>query len=101
MALFEDEDRQFLWGFGLGVAAAVLLREVFPAFKGVGRPLAKATVKSGIVLLERSKETIAHWNEVFEDLVVEAKTELEQEARTTVATPAAAPTPAPSEIKLN
>jgi hypothetical protein len=101
MALFEDENRKFLWGFGLGLAAAVLLREVFPAFKGVGRPLAKATVKSGMVMLERSKETVAHWGEVFEDLVVEAKAELEQEARTTAEAPAAVPTPAPSDIKPN
>jgi hypothetical protein len=100
MALFEGENKKFLWGLGIGLIAAVVVREVLPSFKSVGRPLAKATVKSGITLLERSKETLAEWGEVFEDLVVEAKAELEEEAKVKAAAPAAVP-PAPTEGKPN
>lgn len=100
MAFFEDENKKFLWGLGIGLIAAVVVREVLPSFKSVGRPLAKATVKSGITLLEKSKETLAQWGEVFEDLVVEAKAELEEEAKMKAATPAAVPSP-PVEGKPN
>lgn len=95
MALFDDEGRNFLWGLGVGLAAAFLGREVLPAFKGVGRPLAKATLKSGIVLFEKSRETLAHLSEELEDLVVEVKAELEQEAQTTASIPPTAPIPPP------
>lgn len=101
MALFEKEDKEFLWGLGIGLIAAVVAHEVLPSFKSVGRPLAKATVKSGISLFEKGRETVAVWSEVFEDLVVEAKAELEEEARTKAAAVAAVPPPAPVEGKPN
>lgn len=101
MALFEKEDQKFLWGLGIGLIAAVVVREVLPSFKSVGRPLAKATVKSGITLFEKGRETVAVWSEALEDLVVEAKAELEEEARTKAAAAAAVPPPAPVEGKPN
>lgn len=101
MALFEGQQRNFLWGLGIGLAAAILGREILPGFKGAGRPLAKATVKSGILLYEKGRETAARWNEVFEDLVVEAKAELEEEARAKGASPASIPPPIPTEGKVN
>jgi len=101
MAIFEDENKKFLWGLGIGLVAAVIVREVFPSFKGVGRPLAKATVKSGITLMEKGKETLAQWGEVFEDLVVEAKAELEEEAKAKAGAAAAVAPAAPVETKPN
>lgn len=100
MAFLEDEDRKFLWGLGLGLLAGVVAHEIFPSFKGVGRPLAKATVKSGITLLEKSKETLAEWGEVFEDLVVEARAELDEEGEAAKAAAEAPPTP-PVEGEAN
>lgn len=103
MALFEKEDKKFLWGLGVGLIAAVVVREVLPSFKGMGRPLAKATVKSGLSLFEKGRETVAVWSETLEDLVVEAKAELEEEARAkaAAAAPAAVPPAAPVEGKPN
>lgn len=80
MRFFENGNRKVLMGVVLGVAAAGLVRSVRPAFHGLGRPLAKATIKSGIVLYERGRETLAQAGEVFEDLVAEARAEMEGEA---------------------
>jgi predicted DNA-binding antitoxin AbrB/MazE fold protein len=43
---------------------------------GVGKPLAKAAIKGGIVLYEKSKGVIAEVGETLEDIVAEAKAEL-------------------------
>ncbi len=79
MALFEDEQKRVLIGVGIGLAAAGLVRGLIPAFRGVGRPLAKATIKSGLVLLEKGREKAAELGEAFEDLVAEARAELNAE----------------------
>jgi hypothetical protein len=81
MALLDDDQRNILIGVGIGVVTASLLKGIAPAFRGVGRPLAKAGIKSGITLMEKGREKFAHLSEVFEDLVAEVKTELETEAR--------------------
>ncbi|MDJ0680563.1 MAG: DUF5132 domain-containing protein [Xenococcaceae cyanobacterium MO_167.B52] len=60
-----------------GVAAIVLLPVLIPVAAGkVGKPLAKATIKGGIVLYEKGKGVIAEVGETLEDLVAEAKAEL-------------------------
>ena len=55
------------------------------ALSGVGRPLARAVIKSGIILYEKGRETAAEFGEVMEDLVAEARAEIQQ-AQTTAAT---------------
>lgn len=64
-----------------GIAAIVLLPVLVPVAAGVGKPVAKATIKGGILLYEKGKGVIAEVGETFEDIVAEAKAELE-EART-------------------
>ena len=60
-----------------GIAAIVLLPVLVPVAAGkVGKPLAKATIKGGIVLYEKGKGVIAEVGETFEDIVAEAKAEL-------------------------
>ena len=60
-----------------GIAAIVLLPVLVPvAASKVGKPLAKATVKGGIVLYEKGKGVIAEVGETLEDIVAEAKAEL-------------------------
>lgn len=60
-----------------GIAAIILLPVLVPVAAGkVGKPLAKATIKSGIVLYEKGKGVIAEVGETFEDIVAEAKAEL-------------------------
>ncbi len=60
-----------------GIAAIVLLPVLVPVAAGkLGKPLAKATIKGGIVLYEKGKGVIAEVGETLEDVIAEAKAEL-------------------------
>lgn len=59
-----------------GIAAIVLLPVAIPVVAGVGKPIAKAAIKGGILLYEKGKGVIAEAGESLEDLVAEAKAEL-------------------------
>ncbi len=60
-----------------GIAAIVLLPVLVPVAAGkLGKPLAKATIKGGIVLYEKGKGVIAEVGETLEDIVAEAKAEM-------------------------
>lgn len=63
----------------IGVAAAVLAPTLFSLLK----PVAKATLKTGLILLEKGKGTVAEAGEVLGDILAEAKAEvaLEQEQK--------------------
>ncbi len=64
---------------GIGIGAALLIPVVLPMLATVGRPVAKAAIKSGLILFEKGRETLAEVGEVFEDLVAEAKAEIHPE----------------------
>lgn len=59
-----------------GIAAIVLLPVLIPVVAGVGKLVAKAAIKGGILLYEKGKGVIAEAGESLEDLVAEAKAEL-------------------------
>jgi hypothetical protein len=60
-----------------GIAAIILLPVMVPVVAGkIGKPLAKATIKGGIVLYEKGKGIIAEIGENVEDIIAEAKAEL-------------------------
>jgi hypothetical protein len=60
-----------------GIAAIILLPVMVPVVAGkIGKPLAKATIKGGIVLYEKGKGVIAEIGENVEDIIAEAKAEL-------------------------
>jgi hypothetical protein len=60
-----------------GIAAIVLLPVLIPVVAGkIGKPLAKATIKGGIVLYEKGKGVVAEVGESIEDIIAEAKAEL-------------------------
>lgn len=64
-------------GLGVpGIAAIVLLPVLVPVAAGVGKPVAKAMIKGGIVLYEKGKGVVAQVGETLEELVAEAKAEL-------------------------
>jgi hypothetical protein len=64
-------------GLAVGVGVAILAPVIVPVLASVGKPLAKSMIKSGMLLYEKGRETAAELGEVFEDLVAEAKAELE------------------------
>jgi hypothetical protein len=61
-----------------GVAAIVLLPVLVPVVAGVGKPIAKAVIKGGILFYEKGKGVIAEAGEALEDLVAEARAELSE-----------------------
>lgn len=64
-------------GLGVpGIAAIVLLPVLVPVAAGVGKPVAKAMIKGGIVLYEKGRGVVAQVGETLEELVAEAKAEL-------------------------
>jgi len=63
----------------VGVAAAVLTPILLPVLARSARPLARQAVKTGLIIYEKGRETLAEAEEAFDDLVAEARVELEQE----------------------
>lgn len=71
-----------LWlGIGLGMVAAGAVRQLLPGFSGLGRPLAKAAVKSSLVLFDKTRLQLALMKENLEDLTAEARSELATDAQ--------------------
>lgn len=72
---------RLILGIGIGIAVASAARRIAPAFRGVGRPLAKAAVKSTLILMDRSRLRLAELKESVDDMAAEARAELADEAR--------------------
>ena len=65
---------------GLGAAAfAAVIVPALPALVRASKPTARAAIKSGLVLLERSREVMAEANEELDDIMAEVKAELQKE----------------------
>jgi len=67
-------------GLAIGIAVAVLIPMVLPVVTRASRPLGRAAAKTGLVLFEKGRETLAEMGEVVEDFVAETRAELEAEA---------------------
>lgn len=63
----------------IGLGALILAPAIIPAVAAVVRPLAKASIKSGMLLIEKTREMIAEAKESVEDMAAEAQAELAQE----------------------
>jgi hypothetical protein len=81
MATLSKEQSRWLWGFATGIAATVIVREFMPHFKDVGKPLAKATVRSAIATFEKTRERLARFGESVEDLVAEVQYDMTEERK--------------------
>ncbi|GAB4304218.1 MAG: hypothetical protein Fur0025_45850 [Oscillatoriaceae cyanobacterium] len=66
-------------GVAVGIGALVLAPLLIPAVAKIGKPVAKAAIKTGILFYEKTKGAIAEAGEVFEDMVAEAQAELADE----------------------
>ena len=78
---------------GIGIVAAVLIPIALPVVARAAKPFAKAMVKSGIIVFEKGREAVAELGEVMEDVVAEAKAEIEQEHAAQAVVPAQAMVP--------
>ena len=63
-------------GVAIGVGVALLGLAALPTLFSMGRPFVRQALKSGLLLVEKSREVIAEAGEAFEDLVAEVRAEL-------------------------
>jgi hypothetical protein len=78
MALL-DNGMKLGTGVAIGLGALILVPAVLPIVGSVVKPLAKAAIKGGIILFEKTREVLAETQEVLEDLAAEVKAELAEE----------------------
>ena len=77
MALFDNGWKgNIITGLAIGIGSAVIAPLIIPILASIAKPVAKASIKSGLMLYEKSREAIAEAQEVVEDLVAEARSEL-------------------------
>jgi hypothetical protein len=95
MAIVEDllKDKTAVM-IAAGIGVAVLAPVLLPIIAGAGRPLARAAIKTGIIMYEKGREAAAEVGEVFDDLVAEARAEIQQNHAARDAAAAAAGTAA-------
>jgi F0F1-type ATP synthase membrane subunit b/b' len=69
-------------GIAIGIGATVFATAVIPilpALAKAARPTARAAIKSGILLAEKGREFMAEATEELEDILAEARAELQRE----------------------
>jgi len=94
MAFFDGWKGNILGGLAIGIGASVIAPVIIPVLASVVKPLSKAAIKGGYLLYEKGRETVAEVQEVVEDLVAEARAEINElqagaaDAEPTVAPPA-------------
>ena len=77
MAISDMIPKGGIWT-GIAVGAGLLVAPiVIPAVAGAARPLLKAVIKGGYILFEKGREMVAEVCELTEDLIEEAKAEVE------------------------
>jgi hypothetical protein len=81
MSLFEDVPKSWFSSSILAVGAILVAPTVIPALGSALRPIAKALVKNGIAVYDSAKELIAEAGEELNDMVAEARAEMEQESQ--------------------
>ncbi|MFZ1414551.1 MAG: DUF5132 domain-containing protein [Defluviicoccus sp.] len=87
MALLDELlKRNVITGLAIGIGVTVLGPILLPPLVRAVKPAAKAAIKSGLVLLDKGRETLAELGEMTEDIVAEAKAELAQEAEAVAGT---------------
>ena len=77
MAFF-DNGLKIGTGLAIGLGVLILAPAIAPAVAAGVRPVAKASIKSAILLFEKTTELIAEAKESVEDLAAEVHAELAQ-----------------------
>ncbi len=84
---FFDSGLKIGTGLAIGLGVLILAPVIAPAVAAVVRPVAKASIKSAILLFEKTTELIAEAKESVEDLAAEAHAELAEQRRQQTSTP--------------
>jgi len=70
-----------IWTAAIIGAGFILAPVVIPFIAGPARPLLKAAIKSGILLYDKASAMVAEATEAAENLVAEAKAEIQAEIK--------------------
>jgi hypothetical protein len=70
--------KNFTMGFALGLGTGLVARELYPIVKEVSTPVARALIKAGVHIYQRSQEAVWNVVETVEDLVAEAQDDYEE-----------------------
>lgn len=83
MALFEDAFKggNIVTGLAIGVGAAIMAPVVIPAL----RPIAKSIIKAGLIAYDQGRVALAELNEQTGDVMAEARSELEEDSKSSAA----------------
>jgi hypothetical protein len=77
MALLKDGLKTTLGGLAIGIGVAVVAPVIVPILASIAKPLTKAIIKEGLILFDKGKEAAAEVKETIDDLLAEAKSEVE------------------------
>jgi archaellin len=66
-----------LAGIAFGIGAAIIAPVIIPILSAAVKPMAKVAIKEGMLLYEKGKEMVEEARETIEDLVAEARSEVE------------------------
>jgi len=89
MALFDNGLNKIGTPILLGIGILILAPVIAPVAASIVKPLAKATIKTGLSLVQKGRELISEAAEAFEDITAEVKAELIAERAGTTADPQA------------
>ncbi len=81
----------------IGLGVSILVPMAITALAPVVRPLARSTLKAGILAFEKGREAVAELGEVIDDLVAEVHEEM-QEAKELEEALAQSDTPADADV---
>jgi len=76
MALFDNGLNKIGTPILLGIGILILAPVIAPVAASIIKPLAKATIKTGLSLVQKGRELISEAAEAFEDITAEVKAEL-------------------------
>lgn len=89
----KSETQKLLIGFTVGLATAAALPVLIPVARDVGRPLLKSLLKHGLLGLDRAQTALASAGETVQDIVAEARAEVDAELAPRAAATASQGTP--------
>jgi hypothetical protein len=75
MPLLNGQARSLMIGIAVGIGAVTIARELLAPMRKLGRPLAKAVLKSGMAAVDRGRVAAARAVEQLEDLTAEIEEE--------------------------
>jgi hypothetical protein len=78
MGLFSGT-QGFILGFTAGYGFGFFSREIIPTITGLAKPASKSVIRTGLFLIEKTREGMAKFGETMEDLAAEVNLEMRQE----------------------